>query len=100
MLSYQYRKSHCGDKTILRQSYLHNGISYTGDMASLYWIKARDAHVTSQTHLEITHGDSRERRRVHPVIPAKDIRHELIAVEGIGGAQHRIEQIQLANHIE
>ena len=28
--SYQYRKSHCGDKTILRQSYLHNGISYTG----------------------------------------------------------------------
>ena len=30
MLSYQYRKSHCGDKTIIRSSYLHNGISYTG----------------------------------------------------------------------
>ena len=30
MLSYPYRKSHCGDKTILRPSYLHNGISYTG----------------------------------------------------------------------
>ena len=30
MKSYQYRKSHCGDKTILRPSYLHNGISYTG----------------------------------------------------------------------
>ena len=30
MTSYQYRKSHCGDKTILRPSYLHNGISYTG----------------------------------------------------------------------
>ena len=29
MPSYQYRKSHCGDKTILRPSYLHNGISYT-----------------------------------------------------------------------
>ena len=28
--SYQNRKSHCGDKTILRPSYLHNGISYTG----------------------------------------------------------------------
>ena len=28
MTSYQYRKSHCGDKTILRPSYLHNGISY------------------------------------------------------------------------
>ena len=27
--SYQYRKSHCGDKTILRPSYLHNGFSYT-----------------------------------------------------------------------
>ena len=40
MPSYQYRKSHCGDKTILRPSYLHNGISYTGKMASLYWIGA------------------------------------------------------------
>ena len=33
----QNRKSHCGDKTVVR-SYLHNGISYTGKMASLYWI--------------------------------------------------------------
>ena len=40
MTSYQYRKSHCGDKTILRPSYLHNGISYTDKMTSLYWIKA------------------------------------------------------------
>ena len=39
--SYQYRKSHCGDKTILRPSYLHNGISYTGKMTSLYWIRAQ-----------------------------------------------------------
>ena len=29
MSSYQYRKSHCGDKTVLWLSYLHNGISYT-----------------------------------------------------------------------
>ena len=36
MPSYQNRKSHCGDKTILRPSYLHNGISYTGKMTSLY----------------------------------------------------------------
>ena len=42
MTSYQYRKSHCGDKTILRPSYLHNGISYTGKTASLYWIGALD----------------------------------------------------------
>ena len=38
MTSYQYRKSHCGDKTVIRSSYLHNGISYTGKMSSLYWI--------------------------------------------------------------
>ena len=41
MSSYQYRKSHCGDKTILRPSYLHNGISYTGKKTSLYWIRAQ-----------------------------------------------------------
>ena len=37
-MSYQYRKSHCGDQTVVRSSYLHNGISYTGKTASLYWI--------------------------------------------------------------
>ena len=37
MPSYQYRKSHCGAETVERSSYLHNGISYTGKMASLYW---------------------------------------------------------------
>ena len=37
MSSYQYRKSHCGDKTVVRSSYLHNGISYTGKTTSLYW---------------------------------------------------------------
>ena len=41
MTSYQYMKSHCGDKTILRPSYLHNGISYTGKMTSLYWLGAQ-----------------------------------------------------------
>ena len=40
MPSYQYRQSHRGDKTILRPSYLHNGISYTGKTTSLYWIGA------------------------------------------------------------
>ena len=37
MSSYQYMKSHCGDKTVVRSSYLHNGISYIGK-TSLYWI--------------------------------------------------------------
>ena len=40
MPSYQYRKSHCGDKTILGPSYFGNGISYTGKVTSLYWIRA------------------------------------------------------------
>ena len=52
MPSYQYRKSHCGDKTILRPSYLHNGISYTGKMASLYWIRALSATLS---HKETPH---------------------------------------------
>ena len=43
--SYHYRKSHGGDKTILRSSYLHNGISYTGKMTSLYWIRALRSNV-------------------------------------------------------
>ena len=34
----QNRKSHVGDKTVARSSYLNNGISYTGKMASLYLI--------------------------------------------------------------
>ena len=41
MTSYQYRKSHCGDKTAVRSSNLHNGIFYTGKMSSLYWIRAQ-----------------------------------------------------------
>ena len=40
MPSYQYRKSHCEDKTIFRPSYLHSGISYIGKMPSLYRIRA------------------------------------------------------------
>ena len=36
--SCQYNKSHCGDKTILRPSYLHDGITYTDKMTFLYWI--------------------------------------------------------------
>ena len=39
MPSYQFRKSHCEDKTFWRPSYLHNGNSYTGKTAYLYWIR-------------------------------------------------------------
>ena len=36
---YQYRKSHCGFKTVIKLSSLHSGISYIGKMTSLYWIR-------------------------------------------------------------
>ena len=41
MSSYQYRKSHCGDKTVERSFYLHNGISYTGKTIYFYWVGAQ-----------------------------------------------------------
>ena len=41
MTFYKYRKSHCGDKMVIRLSYLHNSISYTGKMTSLYWINSQ-----------------------------------------------------------
>ena len=51
MLSYQYRKSHCEDKMVIRSSYLHNGKFYTGKTASLQWISPlkddRDPLLTS-----------------------------------------------------
>ena len=56
MSSYQYRKSHCGDKTVVRSSYLNNGISYTGKTASLYWVGAQDA--SSSCIYPILHEDS------------------------------------------
>ena len=40
MLSYQHRKYQCGEKMVVRLSYLQDGIFYTGKMSSLYWIKA------------------------------------------------------------
>ena len=49
MWSYLYRKSHCGDKTVVRSSYLHNGISYTGKMASLYWTNTKSMVCTLLT---------------------------------------------------
>ena len=39
----QDRKSNYGDKTILQQSYLHNGIFYTVKKTSSYWIRSHPA---------------------------------------------------------
>ena len=50
MLSYLYRKFQCGHKTIIRSSFLHCGISFTGKMASLYWIRPLGNLVSSLPH--------------------------------------------------
>ena len=62
MSFYQSRNSYYGDKTILWLSYLHNGISYTGKMTSLYGIKAMiigkhhaDPALTTVSHEMILH---------------------------------------------
>ena len=49
MPSYQYGKSHFGDKIILRPSYLHNGISYTGKTASWFILNQSPWHFVSLT---------------------------------------------------
>ena len=85
MSSYQYRKSHCGDKTILRPSYLHNGISYTGKMTSLYWIRAlnhngerslKQRHSTRFNELP-TNKNELERIRMNPKRPTTHVRRSL-----------------------
>ena len=52
--SYQYRKSYCGDKTILRPSYLHNGISYTDNMTYFYWIRALNPTPSSTNDTKVS----------------------------------------------
>ena len=51
MSSYQYRKSHCGEKTVVKSSYLHNGVSLTGKIASLYWISPQKRLLKILVHL-------------------------------------------------
>ena len=58
MSSYLCRKSHCGDKSILRPSYLHNGISYTGKTTYLYWIGALSSFQHGQIHSSLRPGDA------------------------------------------
>ena len=50
MSSYQYWKSHCGDKTVIRSSYLHNGIPDTGKMTSLYWFGPQHFMISLRPH--------------------------------------------------
>ena len=53
-------KSHCGDTTVVKSSYFHDGISYTGKMTSLYWISPQHAivlFVAEHTHMFRSLGD-------------------------------------------
>ena len=38
-IPYQYRKSHYGDKKVVKSSYINNGNSYKSKTTYLYWIK-------------------------------------------------------------
>ena len=49
MSSYQYRKSHCWDKMVIRSSYLHSGIFFTGKLGFSYWIRARSSKIMMKT---------------------------------------------------
>ena len=102
MSSNQYRKSHCGDKTILRPSYLHNGISYTDKTTFLYWIRALMTqgagtamvftllchNILALASKELRLGECRAERtdltlislRPHESIPVYGSRHENAAV--------------------
>ena len=71
MSAYQYRKSHCEDKTILRPSYLHNGISYTGKVISLYWIRALRASTAVVLTLSILQSSP---CCIHPRIYGRPVR--------------------------
>ena len=50
-----YRKYHCGDKTVLWPSYLHNGISYTVKTTCVYWLGTLGAVAinTFEIHLQV-----------------------------------------------
>ena len=83
MSSYQYRKSHCGDKTVVRSSYLHNGISYTGKMSSLYWIGVQVAEILPYI-----------RTRIYPfyivnIMGVDDLMHQ-----GQGISNHYIDYVE------
>ena len=73
MSSYQYRKSHCGDKTVVRSSILHNVISYTGKMSSLQWIRAQMLPSVSQTSVV--------QLKIHRIIITQRI-HMVISIYG------------------
>ena len=63
MSSSQYRKTLGGDKTVVRSSYIHYGVSYTGKIIFFYWIsprqlsaqrKSKQSESESWRHLALT----------------------------------------------
>ena len=91
--SCQYRKSHCGDKTVVRSSYLHDGISYIAKMVWFYWIRAQNAipallcfvvnwHLTTIFHYYFS-GEPVKRNRCHVVGKVSQINTNTIACPGV-----------------
>ena len=57
--SYQYRTFHCGNKTVVKSSYLPNGISHAGETTSLYWFNPLETIV-------LGHIDCFDFLKIHP----------------------------------
>ena len=93
MTSYWYRKSHCGHKTILRPSYLHNGISYTGKTTSLYWIRALNL-ITHCGCVPVWPVSRRHLSSIDQLIGSITIRKcFLICVMHLGPLLHRLTEV-------
>ena len=54
MSSYQFRKPHCGDKTVVRSSYLHNWIPFNGKMASFFIEQPHEYHIKTKSSNTLT----------------------------------------------
>ena len=55
LLSYQEGKSNCGDKTVVKSSYLHDKNSYTGRTAILYWNSPRFLNKAMMSYRDSVH---------------------------------------------
>ena len=65
------KKSHRGDKTVVRCFYLHKGISYTRKTASLYWVP--DPFLKIHTFLTIGISIIKIRRSLYPMLKWSDL---------------------------
>ena len=72
---FEYKKSHCGCQRVQRLSYLHNRISYTGNMAILCWNNLLVTHTKKNYLINQPHLTTKRHIRVWGPnrIPQKDL---------------------------